>query len=503
MEERQSSGFDYLGPIVFLWFLNILGMPIWAIAILAAWYFLLIHLENNGTLDDWNATRAMGFILMIRTQRGKILLDKISQYRKFWRAYGEFSIWLCFLMMFGVIFLLVATAVFAAIQPPQQSLPAKDLLLIPGVTSFVPFWWPVIALIVALVIHEYSHGIQARVHGMRLRSFGLLLAGPLPMGAFAEPELEEIVRAPRRERIRLYAAGPSINIVATYLVLIILSATASGFVAQDEGVHARAIIDDTGASEAGLLPYEIITHIDGQWVPDFNSFSHALDQSQAGDMVMISVLSHENENGQREARRISVTLTDQRQYYLGMCEGEQACLDDTAEILDLWGIYEGNAFLGVSGLSAGTSGVDYYELSTVEDSGLVYNSLSFFLRPLSIMGIPIINDGQTMALEERALIKAGDGFVASSLGTEGMLGLFDFLFWLAWINFILGFANLIPMIPFDGGHIVHDTIHSTIAMLSKKMHPMQIESLAGKISNFSSIGMLIIVLFPILLPKLI
>jgi hypothetical protein len=32
---------------------------------------------------------------------------------------------------------------------------------------------------------------------------------------------------------------------------------------------------------------------------------------------------------------------------------------------------------------------------------------------------------------------------------------------------------------------------------------MQIESLAGKISNFSSIGMLIIVLFPILLPKLI
>ena len=501
MEERQSSGFDYLGPIVFLWFLNILGMPIWAIAILAAWYFLLVYLENNGTLDDWNATRAMGFILMIRTQRGKILLDKISQYRKFWRAYGEFSIWLCFLMMFGVIFLLVATAVFAAIQPPQQSLPAKDLLLIPGVTSFVPFWWPVIALIIALVIHEYSHGIQARVHGMRLRSFGLLLAGPLPMGAFAEPELEEIVRAPRRERIRLYAAGPSINIVATYLVLIILSATASGFVAQDEGVHARAIIDDTGASEAGLLPYEIITHIDGQWVPDFDSFSQTLDQSQAGDVVMISVLSHEDENGEREARRISVMLTDQRQYYLETCEGEQNCLDDTTEILDQWGIYDGNAFLGVSGLSAGTSGVDYYELST--DSGLAYNSLSFLLRPLGIMGIPIINDGQTMALEERALIEAGDGFFASTLGTEGMLGLFDFLFWLAWINFILGFANLIPMIPFDGGHIIHDTIHSTIATFSKNMHPMRIESLAGKISNFSSIGMLIIVLFPILLPKLI
>ena len=67
------------------------------------------------------------------------------------------------------------------------------------VTSFVPFWWPVIALIVTLVIHEYSHGIQARVHGMRLKSFGLLLMGPLPLGAFAEPEQDEMASTKKRK----------------------------------------------------------------------------------------------------------------------------------------------------------------------------------------------------------------------------------------------------------------------------------------------------------------
>ena len=46
---------------------------------------------------------------------------------------------------------------------------------------------------------------------MQVRSFGLLMAGPLPVGAFAEPEHEEMSRAPRRERMRLFAAGPSIN----------------------------------------------------------------------------------------------------------------------------------------------------------------------------------------------------------------------------------------------------------------------------------------------------
>ena len=58
---------------------------------------------------------------------------------------------------------------------------------------------------------------------MKIRSFGLLLVGPLPMGAFAEPEQEEMYRAPRRDRMRLFAAGPSINLIATYIVIILLS----------------------------------------------------------------------------------------------------------------------------------------------------------------------------------------------------------------------------------------------------------------------------------------
>ena len=200
---------------------------------------------------------------MVRTGRGKIALEQLAKPRKFWRAYGEFSIWLCFIVMFGVILLIITAALATAAAPAQQEvLPASDLLLIPGVTSFVPFWWPIIALIFALVIHEYSHGIQARAHGMQVRSFGLLLAGLLPVGAFAEPEYEEMSRAPRRERMRLFAAGPSINLIATFVVLVLLSATANGFVAKNPGVHATGIIGETGAQDAGLMAYETITHID-------------------------------------------------------------------------------------------------------------------------------------------------------------------------------------------------------------------------------------------------
>ena len=81
--------------------------PIWALVLIAAWYFALVYLEQNGTLDKWNATRVLGIILMLRTGKGKIALEQLAKPRRFWRAYGEFSIWLCFIVMFGVILLII------------------------------------------------------------------------------------------------------------------------------------------------------------------------------------------------------------------------------------------------------------------------------------------------------------------------------------------------------------------------------------------------------------
>ena len=183
-------------PLLLLFMVYSLGAPVWLVAFLAIWYSGLLYAESAGLLDKMNATRALGIILMIRTRRGMRLLESVSQPRRFWRGFGEVSIWLCFFVMFMVVLLLLLSAVAVALSPPEETIPASDLLLIPGVTSFVPFWWPALALIIAIVIHEYSHGIQARAHGMRLRSFGLLQLGPLPIGAFAEPEEKEMERAP-------------------------------------------------------------------------------------------------------------------------------------------------------------------------------------------------------------------------------------------------------------------------------------------------------------------
>ena len=168
---------------------------------------------------------------------------------------------------------MVVAFITAILSPPQTDPPsASELVALPGINPVIPLGWGALAFIVALVIHEYGHGLQARAHGMRIRSFGLLQLGPLPLGAFAEPQYEELTNAPSRERMRMFAAGPATNIFAAIICLMFLGGLASQFVATEDAVHVRGIVQDEGAYQAGLQPWDTIQYIDGQEISDVDAF---------------------------------------------------------------------------------------------------------------------------------------------------------------------------------------------------------------------------------------
>ena len=247
------------------------------VILLFAWYILIKTWERNGTLDRWNATRALGIVLMVRTQRGQRLLERLARPRRFWRAYGELSLWVCSIAML-VVGLLVPLAFISTILYPSTAPPptASELVAIPGINPVIPLGWGVMAFVVSLVIHELGHGLLARGHGMRIRSFGLLQLGPLPLGAFAEPQSEELFRAPRRERLRMFAAGPATNLFASFIMLLLLGGIAGSFVAAEDGVHVRDIVVDQGAYDAGMQPWDTVVSINGEPVTSTESFRETL-----------------------------------------------------------------------------------------------------------------------------------------------------------------------------------------------------------------------------------
>ena len=467
-----------------------------------AWFILLRYWEKTGKLDQWDASRVFfGLVLMVRTKKGQNTLETVSKPRKFWRIYGEVSLWVCWGSMFIIAALLILAVISAMTIDTNQPAPSpSELLAIPGINPIIPLGWGVVAFVVCLVIHEMGHGIQARAHGMRVKSFGLLMAGPLPLGAFAEPEYSEIVNSPRRERQRMFAAGPATNIFAALILMILLGQVAGQFVSSTDGVHSSQIIIDEPAEQAGLKAFDIIVEINNTTINSDEDFIDVMDTLSAGDVVPMKIIRYET----GETEILSVNMTDKFQYYIDLGWSEES--------LDSMGVEEGDAFLGVQNLAGGTAGVD--RLAGWAHPDFEGNPLTYLVSvPISTVNIlitPFQNQGVAIHPAQEDMLDSGDGFFASTIGLTGLLFLVNLLFWMIWVNILLGFTNLIPMIPFDGGHLFKDIVNgfmNGLRKLGKKtglynLHPLWVDHVTKKASALSSMLLLFVLLFLMFAPYL-
>ena len=467
----------------------------WAFGAIGLWVLILSQLERRGILDKWNATRVLGGLLMLRSNRGQDTIEKIAKPRKFWRIYGEFSLWTCSLVMvFIVLFLLLSFGSALIYGVPKSEAPASQLIPFPGVSPVIPFWWPAIAFAGALIIHEFAHALQARAHGMRVRSVGLLMLGPFPAGAFVEPEFEELTKAPRRERARLFAAAPATNMYAGFLSWLLICILATQFSVVNPGVHASGIIEDSAAAESGLEPWEIITHFEDVPVPSAADMTEQLSTQGVGESVNLTVLSHPDSDGIRTERVIVVTLTSKWDYLKS-----QNLTDDQIVAL---GIDKEDAFLGVSGMASGSSGMDRLvgPMAWEQDRPLYVDALGVVIQPIVLIDAPLSFEGQIMMPQEMEYIEA-DGWLGDILGTTILMAIITLLFWFIWWNVGLGLANLIPIIPFDGGHLMKDFLGVIVGFFnrfSRNPHSLKTEMTVTKISSFSSLflfmGLLLIII---------
>lgn len=155
---------------------------------------------------------------MRRTKRLRGFIDSIANRSpRFWRWSMNVGLPVSvFFMILMVYFLLISLQ--SLLQAPQVSLvvPGVD---IPGSPVFVPLEFGIIALMTVLVVHEFGHGILARVEGVRIKSIGVLLLAILP-GAFVEPDEEDIEKSKKLSKLRIYAAGSVFNLGLALVALI-------------------------------------------------------------------------------------------------------------------------------------------------------------------------------------------------------------------------------------------------------------------------------------------
>lgn len=246
---------------------------------------------------------------MIRTTKGIKLLDKLAVPKKAWRLFGDVGIRLMFIGMFSMLLIVIISDIAMLSSLGNNSMPepnafneARNIFLIPGVNEFIPFTWGLIALIVTLVVHEFSHAILCRVENIRVKSMGILLA-LVPVGGFAEPDEKELFgtqttgkdkisdeqtiskAATRQQRARILAAGVMANFVVAFLAFTLFFGPVLGAIVPIGNVM---IIDTQNeASLAGLEPQMIITQINEKPVDNIIGMLEYLDTLQAGETVKV------------------------------------------------------------------------------------------------------------------------------------------------------------------------------------------------------------------------
>src|SRR2546428_9869331 len=260
------------------------------------WSLLLYVLQRRGLLEPRGLQPSpppAGPFLMWKTVRGRQWIDRLARPARFWRFFGDLAIVLVGITMVGTTLLLLWEATLVQSSAVRGNPPSPELLLgLPGINPIIPLGYGIFGLAVAIILHEFSHGILARVAKIKIRSLGLIFL-IFPIGAFVEPEEDELRALPRHERARLYAAGPATNMLLALTFAALFSSVMTASVTPvHDGVGIVGFTEGGSPAQAAAIEaYTVITEVNNTPVRSYPDFRAAMLLVVPGQNVSVSTFN--------------------------------------------------------------------------------------------------------------------------------------------------------------------------------------------------------------------
>ncbi len=471
-----------------------------------------------------------GPAIMLKTERSRGLIERVSR-TSFWKRYGDFAI------LAGVITMIITTAFLAweatlvTLIPKGSGPNLQTVLALPGINPLIPISYGLIAMIIGIVLHEFSHGIVAACQKLKINSVGVLLL-IVPVGAFVELDEKDLQGTERIKRLRVQAAGATTNLVIAGVMLILFLSAFAGVTAispgvvitqtypgvnqglrsgmeivsiagtpvsvgllnnmtmqpgvataaavlyhgKSEGVSVYPGIEITGvyngtpASTAGLKPGDLITGINGTTIYNEDDLGSYLNASRAGQNITVSYLQPGMDGSSAAIERnATLTLMNKYEFY--------ASYEPSANSPS----FNGTGFMGIASAYMGIAAVDAASIPQIMSNPFGY-AHGFVQGILALIVLPF----EGLAPLPYSITQLYRTPFYSSL----FWPLVNTVFWMFWINLLLGMTNLLPLIPFDGGYIFKDVVEGITKRLGISRWA-SVASAATAVASIIIVGLLI------------
>jgi len=525
-----------------------------ALIILISWVILVYALHKRGVLKKAGLT-LWGPFIMWRTQKGRDLIERLSRPRKFWLAYAFLSKIICLVVMIFIMGLLIWEATLVT-SIPAESAPSPEMILgIPGINPLIPIWYGILGLVVAIIVHEFAHGILTRVGDLKLKSLGLVFL-IFPMGAFVEPDEEELTKTDKKRRTNVFAVGASTNIIIALVFAFLFSSvfltsatpirdgpvvvsTADDGPAYWAGFQFGAQLDEVNGvqitSADDLLnisapapgqPAVVEYYYDDERHSDVVTSGVAITQTSSGlpaydagireGMIIASINGTEIRNPEdfseamartQPHQTVSVTVlvysadTDSFRVDPGITQITLASRNDYLGEMSTDPEERDIGFLGINTAYMGmaTRSVDSIKDLLAHpfrgDSGLgdAFSSVLAYIA-LPFWGLAPIQDTiSDLFLVEGAL---------SALPGDAFWILANCFYWIFWINLMVGMTNVLPAVPLDGGYLFRDFLDSILSKLKKDASKEERERFVSGITMGLAVIVLMLIVWQLIGPRI-
>jgi len=174
-----------------------------------------------------------------------------------------------------------------------EAIPAVAPVL-PGVKVMpglpvLSFWHWIIAIFIVAAVHEFMHGVYARLYNTKVKSSGIALFGPI-LGAFVEPDEKELAKRSKTAQISVFAAGPFSNLVLGVVFLLLfnfLSGPIYAAVYTGDGITVNELVEGYPAAMSGLETPFTIHAINNHETLNITSFTESTQHIKPGDTLVL------------------------------------------------------------------------------------------------------------------------------------------------------------------------------------------------------------------------